>query len=159
MAHSLYTTDGRGVNEVAPREIPRRILVREYACQFTELSQLTRGRRRSAINQILNDRDVDPKTSMTYALKCAARLTGGGRKKIYREGLSLCHAQFNDCGPRGGLWKKTILKWFYCIAQSRKPLARFERVWVGGLNGIFKEVAQSLSLTIKGSARNVVKAR
>ena len=159
MAHSLYTTNDRGVNEVAPGEILHSILVRGYACQFAEPPQLPRGRQRNAINRILNDRDVDPKTSMTYALKCAARLTGGGRKKIYREGLSLCHAQFNDCGPRGGLWKKTILKWFYCIAQSRKPLARFERVWVGGLNGIFKEVAQSLRFKIKGSARNVVKAR
>jgi hypothetical protein len=101
MAHSLYTTDGRGVNEVAPGEILRRILGRESAYQFTERPQFTRGRRRNAINRILNDRDVDPKTSRTYALKCAARLTGGGHKKIYREGLSLCHAQFNGCGPRG----------------------------------------------------------
>jgi hypothetical protein len=57
--------------------------------QFIEPPQLTRRGRRGAINTILNDRDVDSTISMTYALRCAARLTGGGRKKIYREGLSL----------------------------------------------------------------------
>jgi len=115
MAHSLYTTDGRGVNEVAPGEIPRPILVREYAYQFTEPPQFTRGRRRNAINRILNDREVDPKTSMTYALKCAARLAGDGRKKIYRVGLSLCHAQFNGCG-HGGIIEEVNFEWFYFSA-------------------------------------------
>jgi hypothetical protein len=57
--------------------------------QFIEPPQLTRRGRRGAINTILNDRDVDSTISMTYALRCAAHLTGGGRKKIYREGLSL----------------------------------------------------------------------
>ena len=30
-AHSLYTTNDRGVNEVTPRETPRSILLREHA--------------------------------------------------------------------------------------------------------------------------------
>jgi hypothetical protein len=51
---------------------------------FIEPPQLRRRGRRSAINTILNDRDVDSTASMTYALRCAARLTEGGRKKISR---------------------------------------------------------------------------
>jgi hypothetical protein len=54
---------------------------------FIAPPQLTRRGRRSTINMIFSDRDVDSRTSMTYVLRCVARLTGGGSKKIYREWL------------------------------------------------------------------------
>jgi len=52
---------------------------------------------------------------MTYALKYAARLAGGSRKKIYREGLSLCHAQFNGL-HHGGIMEEDNREWFYFSA-------------------------------------------
>ena len=46
---------------------------------------------------------------MTYALKCVARLTGGDRKKIYREGLSLCRLNSMAVGL-GGIMEEDNLE-------------------------------------------------
>jgi hypothetical protein len=95
-----------------------------------EPPHLSRRGRRSAINTILNDRDVDSTTSMTYALRCAACLTGGGRKKISREGLSLCHAEFNGSGPSKWIMGGTSIKGFYSRAIMDKTRAvRASLVW------------------------------
>jgi hypothetical protein len=60
---------------------------------------------------------------MTYALRCAARLTGGGRKKISREGLSLCHAQVNGSGPRKRIMGETFIIGYYSRAIMDKARA------------------------------------
>jgi len=47
-------------------------------------------------------------------------LTGGCRKKIFHEGLSLCHAQFNGSGPGKRIMGETSIKGFYSRAIMDK---------------------------------------
>jgi hypothetical protein len=65
---------------------------------------------------------------MTYALRCATRLAGGGRKRIYREGLSLYHS--NGTGPRRRIMGETPLEGFYSRAiMDGARAARASLVW------------------------------
>ena len=103
--------------------------VRTYDLLF-EPPQLSRRGRRSAINTILNDRSVDSTTSMTYALRCAAHFIRDSRKKIFREGLSLCHAHFNGSGPRKRIMRETSIKGFSSRAIMDEARAiRASLVW------------------------------
>jgi hypothetical protein len=127
----LYTqpTIGASTKLHPEKSLAASWFVRAYD-QFIKSPQLTRRGWRSAINRILNDRDVDSTTSMTYALRCTARLTGDGRKNIYRDGLSLFHAPFNGAGPRRGIREEAPLEGFYSRAimvGARK--ARVSLVW------------------------------
>jgi len=57
-------------------------------------------------------------------------LTGGYRKKISREGLSLCHAQLNGSGPRKWIMVETSIKGFYSRAIMDKAcVVRAGLVW------------------------------
>jgi hypothetical protein len=58
------------------------------------------------------------------------RLTGGCRKKISREGLSLCHAQFNGSGPGKRIMGETSIKGFYSRAiMDKARVVRAGLVW------------------------------
>ena len=56
-------------------------------------------------------------------------LIGGCRKKISREELSLCHAQFNGSGPRKRIMGETSIKGFYSRAIMDKARVRAGLVW------------------------------
>jgi hypothetical protein len=79
-AHSLYTTNDRGVNEVVPEKSLAASWFVRTKDLFIEPLQLTRIGSRRAINAILSDRDVDSTTFITYVLRSAIRLTGCVRK-------------------------------------------------------------------------------
>jgi hypothetical protein len=58
------------------------------------------------------------------------RLTGGCRKKISREGLSLCHAQFNGSGPGKPIMGETSIKGFYSrTIMDKARVVRAGLVW------------------------------
>ncbi len=95
---------------------------------------------------------------MTYALRCAATSLEVVVRRFPERGYPCAMLNSMALGRASGLWGKLLLKDFI-HAQSWTRRARYERAWCGGPNGIFKEVAQSLWFKIKGSARNVVKAR
>jgi len=54
-AHSLYTTSNRGVNEVASRKIPHRILIHEDVGSIHRATTMASSGRRGAVNRIRND--------------------------------------------------------------------------------------------------------
>ena len=57
-------------------------------------------------------------------------LTGGYRKKISREGLSLCHAQFKGSGPGKPIMGETSIKGFYSRAiMDKARVVRAGLVW------------------------------
>ena len=58
------------------------------------------------------------------------QLTGGCRKKISREGLFLCHAQFNGSRPRKRIMGETSIKGFYSRAiMDKARVVRAGLVW------------------------------
>ena len=134
-AHSLYTTNDRGVNEVAPRDTLRCILVLRTHDLLIEPPHLSRRGRRSAINTVLNDRNMDSTTSMTYALRCAATSLEVAVRRSPARGYPFAMLNSMALGRASGLWGKLLLKDFI-HAQSWTRRAWYERAWCGGPNGI-----------------------
>jgi hypothetical protein len=128
-AHSLYTTNDRGVNEVAPQETSGAPCGASTYDLFIEPSQLTRQERWSATNTILNDRDVDSTTCMMYALRSAAApLEVVVRRSL--EWLSRCHAQFDGSGPCKRIMGKAPTEGF-CFVPAQSWTRRAIRTSLG----------------------------